>query len=76
MLNFESDYNIGCHPKILQRLNETNLETLSGYGNDKYCQSAIRKIKECCNCCNCDCTCPKCSSCPCCACCFCCTCCL
>ena len=50
MLNFESDYNIGCHPKILQRLNETNLETLSGYGNDKYCQSAIRKIKECCNC--------------------------
>ena len=22
MLNFESDYNIGCHPKILQRLNE------------------------------------------------------
>ena len=50
MLNFESDYNIGCHPKILQRLNETNLETLSGYGNDKYCQNAIRKIKECCNC--------------------------
>ena len=50
MLNFESDYNIGCHPKILQRLNETNLETLSGYGNDKHCQSAIRKIKECCNC--------------------------
>ena len=50
MLNFESDYNIGCHPKILQRLNETNLETLSGYGSDKYCQSAIRKIKECCNC--------------------------
>ena len=38
------------YTKILQRLNETNLETLSGYGNDKYCQSAIRKIKECCNC--------------------------
>ncbi len=50
MLNFESDYNIGCHPKILQRLNETNLETLSGYGNDKYSQSAIKKIKKCCNC--------------------------
>lgn len=50
MLNFESDYNIGCHPKILQKLNETNLETLSGYGSDKYCQSAIRKIKRCCNC--------------------------
>ncbi len=50
MLNFESDYNIGCHPKILQRLNETNLELLSGYGSDKYCQSAIRKIKESCNC--------------------------
>lgn len=50
MLNFESDYNIGCHTKILQRLNETNFETLSGYGSDKYCQSAIRKIKECCNC--------------------------
>lgn len=50
MLNFESDYNIGCHPKILKKLIDSNFETLSGYGSDKYCQSAIKKIKESCNC--------------------------
>ena len=45
MLSFESDYNIGCHPKILENLNNTNFEMLSGYCSDKYCQSAIRRIK-------------------------------
>ena len=50
MLNFESDYNIGCHPKILQKLIETNSETLSGYGSDKYCENAAKKIRDCCKC--------------------------
>ena len=54
MLNFESDYNIGCHPKILKKLNDSNNETLSGYGSDKYCQNAIKKIKEVCKCPNAD----------------------
>lgn len=50
MVSFENDYIAGAHPKILQRLVETNFESLSGYGNDSYCESARRKIKDLCNC--------------------------
>ena len=50
MLLFESDYIEGAHEKILQRLIETNMEKLSGYGNDKYCEQAKYKIKEACKC--------------------------
>lgn len=46
MLNFASDYIAGAHPEVLRRLNETNLENLSGYGTDEYCESAIKKIRE------------------------------
>lgn len=48
MLNFESDYNNGAHSEILRRLCETNAETLTGYGEDKYCESAKEKIKKAC----------------------------
>ncbi len=50
MLSFESDYIEGAHEKILQRLLETNMEKLSGYGSDKYCESAKAKIREACGC--------------------------
>lgn len=50
MLSFESDYIAGAHPQILSRLVETNLESLSGYGNDPYCVSAREKIKKACEC--------------------------
>lgn len=50
MLSFESDYTEGAHEKILQRLLETNLESLSGYGSDSYCESAKKKIREACGC--------------------------
>ena len=50
MISFENDYNTGAHPKILERLMQTNMEPLSGYGTDKYCQSAADKIKSACNC--------------------------
>lgn len=50
MLSFESDYIAGAHPQILARLVETNLESLPGYGNDRYCASAREKIKEACEC--------------------------
>lgn len=50
MLNFESDYIEGAHPKILDRLVQTNFEALSGYGADKYTASAKEKIAEACNC--------------------------
>lgn len=48
MLNFESDYLEGCHEKILQRLIETNLEKLSGYGADPYSENARTKIRQSC----------------------------
>ncbi len=50
MVSFENDYIAGAHPKILQRLVETNFEYLSGYGSDPYCESARRKIKDACGC--------------------------
>ena len=46
MISFESDYIAGAHPEILKRLCETNLESLSGYGADKYCESAKNKIRK------------------------------
>ena len=45
MVSFESDYICGAHPEVLRRLAETNLEPLSGYGTDPYCESAKRKIR-------------------------------
>lgn len=48
MLSFESDYIQGAHEQILKRLAETNREPLSGYGNDKYCESAKEKIRQAC----------------------------
>ena len=50
MLAFENDYSEGAHPRILQRLIETNMEQASGYGEDPYCASAIEKIKKACVC--------------------------
>ena len=49
MISFESDYIAGAHPKVLERLAETNMELLAGYGEDKYCQMAEEKIKKACN---------------------------
>ena len=48
MLSFESDYTTGAHPEILKKLAETNLEPLSGYGTDRYCESAKEKIRKAC----------------------------
>ena len=39
-LTFASDYMEGAHPRILQRLAETNLEKTAGYGLDQYSESA------------------------------------
>jgi len=50
MLSFESDYTEGAHEKILERLVQTNMEQLSGYGSDKYCESAKESIKQACAC--------------------------
>lgn len=50
MLYFENDYSEGAHPKILQRLMETNMEHLSGYGSDRYTALAKDKIRKLCSC--------------------------
>ncbi|MCI8609270.1 MAG: low specificity L-threonine aldolase [Firmicutes bacterium] len=50
MLGFESDYMEGACQEILQRLMETNLHQVSGYGTDPYCESAKEKIRRECSC--------------------------
>ena len=49
-LSFNCDYMEGAHPKIMQRLMETNMEQLPGYGTDHYCASAKEKILKACGC--------------------------
>ncbi len=46
MIRFESDYTQGATPEIIAGLAETNLEMTPGYGTDKYCVSAARKIRS------------------------------
>lgn len=50
MVSFESDYNNGCHPRVLQRLIETNSEQSISYGFDRWTDSAKEKIKAACGC--------------------------
>ncbi len=50
MLSFESDYIAGAHPAIIKRLAETNLECLTGYGEDTYTKRAKEKIRAACGC--------------------------
>ncbi len=50
MISFANDYVAGAHPDIIQRLIETNMESLPGYGCDPYCESAAQKIKIACEC--------------------------
>lgn len=47
-MNFKSDYLEGCHPKILEKLVETNFMQSSGYGSDEYSRDAVLKIKKAC----------------------------
>ena len=48
MIRFNSDYIEGCHPAILERLAETNMEQTPGYGTDEHCKHAAALIKEAC----------------------------
>lgn len=50
LMSFMSDYLEGAHPRILERLTETNLEKTPGYGTDHYCRSAAEKIRAACRC--------------------------
>lgn len=48
MTRFECDYTQGAHPRILQRLLETNMEQTSGYGTDEHCERARDLIRQAC----------------------------
>lgn len=48
MIYFDSDYMAGAHPKVMERLNETNLEQTTGYGTDVYTARAADLIREAC----------------------------
>ena len=48
MVNFASDYTEGAHPKVLERLLETNFQQTPGYGEDPYCEEARTLIREMC----------------------------
>ena len=48
MLYFLSDYTEGCHPKVMERLAETNRISQPGYGEDCFCRSAREKIRAAC----------------------------
>ena len=48
MLRFESDYEEGAHPRILELLAQSNLEQTPGYGEDHYCEEARNLIRAAC----------------------------
>ena len=48
MILFTSDYTEGAHPRIIEKLAETNMEQTVGYGEDLYCEEAREAIKKVC----------------------------
>ena len=46
MYQFQCDYNEGAHPRIMERLIETNLEQTVGYGEDHYCAAAREAVRK------------------------------
>ncbi len=50
MTSFESDYNNGAHPSVLQQLIVTNNESSQSYGFDRWSEQARQKIRTACQC--------------------------
>ena len=48
LIRFNCDYGEGAHPRILARLQETNLVQTPGYGEDEYCREAADIIRSLC----------------------------
>ena len=48
MFTFNCDYTEGAHPRILQKMLDTNLEQTVGYGEDAYCAQARQLIRQAC----------------------------
>lgn len=49
MIRFNSDYLEGAHPRILERLADTNMAQTPGYGEDMFCERARNTIRGLCN---------------------------
>lgn len=47
-LHFNNDYSRGAHPKVIDKIVQTNMKLECGYGFDSYCSSAKNKIKKSC----------------------------
>ncbi|MBQ6812739.1 MAG: aminotransferase class I/II-fold pyridoxal phosphate-dependent enzyme [Agathobacter sp.] len=54
MIYFNCDYTEGAHPRILEKLMETNFDQTIGYGMDEHCEKAREYIKKACKCENAD----------------------
>lgn len=48
MIQFQCDYSEGAHPRILERMMQTNLEQTVGYGEDHYCAMARTLLQKAC----------------------------
>ncbi len=48
MIRFECDYAEGAHPRILERLIQTNFEQTKGYGEDEHSENARNIIRRLC----------------------------
>ena len=48
MIQFQCDYSEGAHPRILERMMQTNLEQTVGYGEDQYCAMARSLVQKAC----------------------------
>lgn len=48
MIYFQCDYAEGAHPRIMERLMETNMEQSLGYGEDPYSEKARDLIRKAC----------------------------
>ena len=44
--SFKNDYSEGAHPRILDKLIETNLIQQAGYGEDEYAKAAKSILKK------------------------------
>ena len=48
MYLFQNDYNMMCHPKVLQAMNDAASDKMVGYGTDEVCLQAAELIKQYC----------------------------
>lgn len=48
MVTFENDYSFGAHPAVLKALVDTNMEPMTGYGEDEHSKHAKQLIREAC----------------------------